>query len=1119
MSGFFDLRLDFVYLMHGFALALLASSAWGLSHLENRRAWSWLAFFSAILAAFVWLKAVTCDLGETPVMQTVRGTLFIGSFFCLIQFARRKLLGLDHISIKRSIHLLPLGVAAAGIIYGGPDFLSWAFPSFGLLGGLLGGGALFARARKAKNWVDARRLRSAGLALGGYSIAMGFFVEKSPLLPAQLQESGAGPSHWVLIAELGCTALAAITCWFIGLHYSLSHHTKLLYKKPHYWSRKRTGQLLIFSTVVAIGWFSAERTVTKKDAAMRSEILLRTRLIAAAIPPELVANLQWSEADIESPGYQAIKTRLMSLAAANQDLRFVLLTGFKDDKAFFLADSEKPNSPDYSPPGQLYGEAEPEYLQAVATHQPFVIGPLYDRWGSWVSASVPLGSFGKDQRWVTADVDIRAITWNEELRAARLPVLLITILISLLLLTFSYAHERIHETLAELIGSEQRNNSLVESSPNWVQMIDPHGRCQTINKNGLNALDRSRDEIEGRPFVKIWPEPMQKTVQEFIDFALTGHSTMLESEYIRPDGRIVIWRVALTPVFNEYHEIRYLVGIGVDISDLKAIERDLLAAKEAAETATKAKSEFLAVMSHEIRTPLGGVIGMLNVLRKQTMSPEQQLYTDLAHENAENLLTILDDVLDAAKVEAGKLTLETIAFEPAIQFGRVLEPMRVRAEAKGLALKWTIDPNMPEVLLGDPTRLRQVLANLLSNALKFTTRGTIKTTLSAKKLGRDRVNLCISVKDTGIGMTAEQLARLFNQFEQADSSTTRRFGGTGLGLSIVKSLAGQMGGSISVESIPGVGTTFTFNANLREGTAGDLQLSPARAPQDAKALQKHRARLHILCAEDDSTNQVAAEFLVTQMGHTVEFVENGKQAVDWLTRHRAAVILMDNRMPVMDGFQATQLIRDPASTVIDHEVYIIANTANATSGYRERCLAAGMNDYLTKPLRETELHAALDRAIVHLEKKGIELRPMPDTPQVHLVHSAPPPLAPDGLSEAELLAIIGDDENTKPTAPTSQLPPEALQRIAAQYFTDTPDRLAEIRLALDPPDAISLARAAHSLKSTSRYVQASTLSALGEKMEQHADAGQLVEIPNLLNQAEKEFANLLNHRQPAKPVS
>ena len=1118
MAGFFDLRLDFVYFLHGIALALLASSALGLSHLENRRTWSWLGLFAGSQAGFVWLKAVTYDFGESPIMLTIRAVLFVGSFFSLIQFAREKLPGSRRIVLPRWVYLLPVGATAAGIWYGGPKFLAGAFPAFGILGGLLGAAAFFNRAKWCANVTSSMRLKCAGITIGCYSLAIGAFAEQSLFFPSHLEGTAGLHSTMALVAELGCAALAAISCWFVGMHYSLRHHARLNERGTRFWSHKRSLQLAVFALVISVGWFSADRVVELKDADMRSDILLRTNLIAAAVPQALVANLQWDETDLTNPGYQALKDRMMALVAANQDMRFVLLTGFKDGKAYFLVDSEKPGSKDYSPPGQLYDEAEPEYLRAVGTHQQFVLGPLTDRWGTWVSASVPLGAIGADKRWVTADVDIRATTWSDELRNARLPVFLIILLISLLLITFSYTQERIHESLAKLTSSEQRNSSLVEGSPNCVQMFDTEGRCLAINQKGLNALARKQEEIIGRHFIEMWPPNEHKIIRASLSRTLKGHSTLFEANYLRSDGETIIWQVALTPVFDSRREVQTFVAILVDISNFKFSERALVAAKEAAEAATKAKSEFLAVMSHEIRTPLSGVIGMLNVLRKHPMSSEQQLYTDLAHENAENLLGILDDVLDAAKVEAGKLTLETIPFEPVVQFGRVLEPMRLRAEAKGLKLNWTLAPELPEVLRGDPTRLRQILANLLSNALKFTERGSITATISVKKPALGRVALCISVSDTGIGISPEQIKRLFSSFEQADISTTRRFGGTGLGLSIVKSLAGLMGGAIKVESKPGVGTTFTFTASLDEGKPSELLPLGSRATQDATSLPRHRAQLHILCAEDDATNQVAAEFIVKQMGHSIEFVENGKLAIEWLSRQRAAVVLMDNRMPVMDGFQATQCIRDPASTVIDHNVYIIAVTANASAEYRARCIDEGMNDYLTKPLREGDLHAALDRAIAFYEQHGGVLPPMRENEGIKLVHAAMPPVtgvtAPDGMSEAELLAIIETDETAKPVDISSQLPPDAIARITRQYFEDTPLRLAEIRASLAIADVATLARAAHSLKSTSRYVQSNSLSELGAEIERLADAAQLAEISSLIDLADKEFTDLCSRQQP-----
>jgi len=1121
MSGFFDLRLDFVYFLHGIALALLASSALGLSHLENRRTWWWLALFAAAQAAFIWLKAVTHDVGEGPIWLGARATLLLASFACLVQFARSKLLNMGLMNLRRWVHIIPIGLAATIVAIGGLKYLVWIFPAYGLISGLLGGFVFLARSRGSQRKGEAQRLKQCSLSISAYVITFGFIGEESLLWSSTPAEASMNPPSWWFVTKFSSAILAAIACWCVGQHNSTLHHAKLAEQGARSWSRKRTGQLIGFLLVIAFGWLASERAVNQKGASMRSDILLRTSLVAASIPPDHIATLVWGEADLINPRYQEIKARLMALMAANSDMRFVMLTGLRDGKAYFIADSEKPESPDYSPPGEYYDEASPEYLQALSRHQPFVLGPIVDHWGVWVSSSVPIGEFGPDKRWVVAEIDTKATNWNGLLRSARLPVLLIALLISLLLITFSYTHERIHESLAKLTASELRNSSLVEGSPYCVQMFGMDGRCLAINQNGLNTLARKREEIIGQRFIDMWPAYEQKIIQVSMGRTLKGHSTLFEANYLRSDGETIIWRVALTPVFDSRHEVQNFVAISVDVSDFRFSEKALVAAKEAAEAATRAKSEFLAVMSHEIRTPLGGVIGMLNVLRKHPMSPEQQLYTELAHENAENLLGLLDDVLDAAKVEAGKLTIEVIPFDPILELNRTLEPMRIRAEGKGLTFKWTIAPGLPPVLRGDPTRIRQVLANLLSNALKFTERGGIQTNVSSEKNAEGKVVLRIAVKDTGIGIPADRLARLFARFEQADVSTSRRFGGTGLGLSIVKSLAELMQGNVKVESFPGAGTTFTFTATLGEGSPQDLAPVGSRFSQDATSLKKHRACLHVLCAEDDSTNQVAAEFLVKQMGHTIEFVENGKLAVEWLSRQRATVVLMDNRMPVMDGFQATHIIRDPASAVIDHNIYIIANTANASSGYRERCLAAGMNDYLTKPLREAELHLALDRAIEFYEKSGSILPPMPDDPQLHLVHTGATPTkrkttsAPKGMSADELLAML-DEAETKPSDPTSNLPPEAIERITVQYFKEAPLRLAEIRASISQPDFNALGRAAHSLKSSSRYIQAHSLSELGAEMERLADASQLDDIPSLLELAEKEFSDLLNQQQPTK---
>ncbi len=532
-------------------------------------------------------------------------------------------------------------------------------------------------------------------------------------------------------------------------------------------------------------------------------------------------------------------------------------------------------------------------------------------------------------------------------------------------------------------------------------------------------------------------------------------------------------------------------------------------AREAA-AANAAKSEFLAVMSHEIRTPVSGVIGLLDLLRKVPLEPRQLHYASLAQDNAEHLLVILDEILDTAKIESGKLSIEAIPFRLRAELNHGLATVRVRAEAKGLEFDCNVDAAVPAVLVGDPTRLRQMVSNLVSNSLKFTEHGGIYVEVRRVPADDDAAaSIRVSVRDTGIGIPVELQERLFNKFQQADVSTNRQYGGTGLGLAIVKSLAERMGGSIALESIPGVGSTFAFTLRLAIGSDRDVPL-PGSAAAGSGPVERHPVRLRLLGAEDDSSNREIIRYLVGQMGHEIEFSENGRQAVNHLTYDRFDAVLMDNRMPVMDGFEATRLIRNPESGVIDNAVYIIAITANASQAYRNQCLAAGMNDYLTKPVRETELHDALGRAIAYQRGRGVQLPAMsPD--------ATPPATPPAGPTEAERVAAV-----EAPAAlpdPLAQFPAETLRKIELQYLERTPQVLAEMRAALDASDLETLGRGAHSLKSSSWYVRGHEISAICAELEARADAGDGASLGSLVGRAEQAFARLRpGLESPAGPV-
>ena len=378
------------------------------------------------------------------------------------------------------------------------------------------------------------------------------------------------------------------------------------------------------------------------------------------------------------------------------------------------------------------------------------------------------------------------------------------------------------------------------------------------------------------------------------------------------------------------------------------------AASQAARAADHAKSEFLAMMSHEIRTPLNGIIGGAELLLESSLTRDQRDLVKTMSTSGEMLLSIVDDVLDFARVEAGRLELESVRLEPAEVIRGVVEICRPVAQAKGLTLLAELDPGLPATAIGDPGRLSQVLGNLINNAVKFTPSGQIVVRARASVAGPDATLLRITVQDSGIGIAPDVLTAVFEPFVQADSSTTRRYGGTGLGLAISRRLVGLMGGEIGVESEPGRGSTFHFTVRLGLLSSADVQQSGDGAasttgPSEPQLVEAVDGRPRVLLVEDNAMNQRVVTLMTARLGYDLAVVSDGRSALDMLTAGKQFdVILMDCHLPGMDGFEATRLIRQlegPASGTP-----IVALTASAYAADRQLCLDAGMDDYLAKPI-------------------------------------------------------------------------------------------------------------------------------------------------------------------------
>jgi PAS domain S-box-containing protein len=540
-------------------------------------------------------------------------------------------------------------------------------------------------------------------------------------------------------------------------------------------------------------------------------------------------------------------------------------------------------------------------------------------------------------------------------------------------------------SLQALRESEERFRELAEALPQTIFEIDLQGRVYYSNQQGLRMFGVSPAEIQAGLLVRNLVSPDdQPAVQQRVRERLQGRPQgVLEFRALRRNGETFDALAYASLIVRQGRPVG-LCGVVMDISDRKQAERALRQTNQQLEEATlcarvmaaqaekanAAKSEFLANMSHELRTPLNGVIGMTGLLCEGSLTHEQRRRAEIVRRNGEALMALIDDILDFAKIEAGELTLEWLAFDLRSLLDDVIAIMSLRAEGKPLRIVCKIDPDLPSLLRGYPGRLRQVLYNIVGNAVKFTEQGEVVLQVTTMEHAGRAVLIRFSVCDTGIGLSPDKLNLVFQRFTQIDGSSTRRHGGVGLGLAICKGLVELMGGSIGVESQEGRGSRFWFTLPFQKELTIDVRNPEAYlpiAPPSQAALSL--ADLRVLVAEDNITNQQVASAILANLGVRVDCVANGREALGALRSRRYDLVLMDVEMPEMDGLAATRALRAASEGATDKTVPVVAMTAHALPSDRERCLAAGMDDYITKPVSPTDLRNMTEKWIVNTPPK------------------------------------------------------------------------------------------------------------------------------------------------------